>query len=155
MKRVSKGMKKMLQVTVLASIILTMKRYILDIDYETPNCLGYFVGFIHNFFCVFVRLLALKSIFYKVELWDYIVLVILLQLLLIGGIIYKQCILTAYENKLLKLDERHTWGLSLVSTQDMDAMKKGYILPLWINTAQMHFYALLAISIKFFYETFM
>jgi len=51
----------MLQVTVLASIILTMKRYILDIDYETPNCLGYFVGFIHYFFCVFIRLLALKS----------------------------------------------------------------------------------------------
>uniref|UniRef100_A0A6C0KC45 Uncharacterized protein n=1 Tax=viral metagenome TaxID=1070528 RepID=A0A6C0KC45_9ZZZZ len=42
-----------------------------------------------------------------------------------------------------------------MSTQDMDAMKRGYILPQWINTVRMNFSVLLAISIKFFYETFM
>ena len=76
------------------------------------------------------------------------------SILLITGIFYKQCILTVYENKLLHLGERHTWGLSRTSKKDMDAIKMGYIYPKWIDGIKSNFIILLVISIKFFYEKF-
>ena len=144
----------LLLIVLAISIVLSLKRYIYDIKHESPNVLGYIIGFLHYFIIYFALLLGVKCFIFKIKLLDYLLLVFIIITVLLLGFTFKQCMLTIVENKLLKLGKNFTWGSNIMSSNDRNAIKMGYVYPEFIKGQMPLMIFLLILTFKLYYEKY-
>ena len=136
------------------SIVLTLKRYIFDIKHEDPNIFGYIIGFLHYFVIYFGLILVIKNLIFRIKLLDYLLIVSIILIVLLLGFTFKQCMLTIVENKLLKLGKNFTWGSNIMSANERNAIKMGYVYPEFLKGQILSMILMLILTCKLYYEKY-